>query len=135
MGLPDTIWFPDEGLRALPDDAFSFLLFPVDDPRAFDAVLTDAEGRVQAIEVKQPNPSSEWVWGAFKLSGRMLAALHDLWRARERRDAFIGTLVNAWLAQGGEALGVRAGTRYVDVGTLHGYRAAMHLLEARETTA
>lgn len=135
VGLPDTIWFPDEGLRALPDGAFSFLLFPVDDPRAFDAVLTDAEGRVQAIEVKQPNPSSEWVWGAFKLPGRMLAALHDLWRARERRDAFIGTLVNAWLAQGGEALGVRAGTRYVDVGTLHGYRAAMHLLEARETTA
>ena len=135
VGLPDTIWFPDEGLRALSDDAFSFLLFPVDDPRAFDAVLTDDAGRVQAIEVKQPAPRSKWIWGAFKLPGRTLAALHDLWRARGRRDAFIGTLVNAWLAEGGEALGVRAGSGYVDVGTLHGYRAAMHLLEARETVA
>jgi glucose-1-phosphate thymidylyltransferase len=37
-------------------------------------------------------------------------------------------LINAWLAQGGEALGVRAGEAYVDVGTLEGYRSAMQLL-------
>jgi glucose-1-phosphate thymidylyltransferase len=29
VGLPDTIWFPEDGLRSLPDDALSFLLFPV----------------------------------------------------------------------------------------------------------
>jgi glucose-1-phosphate thymidylyltransferase len=28
IGLPDTIWFPEDGLRMLPDDALSFLLFP-----------------------------------------------------------------------------------------------------------
>jgi hypothetical protein len=39
--------------------------------------------------------------------------------------------VNAYLAQGGEAVGVRAGEAYVDVGTLHGYREAIRVLSAR----
>ncbi|MDQ2803434.1 MAG: nucleotidyltransferase family protein, partial [Pseudomonadota bacterium] len=76
-----------------------------------------------------------WVWGAFKLPAGMLASLHALWRARDRQDEYIGTLVNAWLAEGGEAWGVRAGTHYVDVGTLDGYREAMRLLAATEATA
>jgi hypothetical protein len=57
--------------------------------------------------------------------------LHRLWIARERQDEYMGTLVNAWLARGGEALGVRAGTAYVDVGTLNGYREAIQLLKSR----
>ena len=32
IGLPDTVWFPPDGLRKLPDDAMSFLLFPVEQP-------------------------------------------------------------------------------------------------------
>ena len=51
-----------------------------------------------------------------------------LWIARGRTDEYFGTLVNAYLAEGGTALGVRAGAAYVDVGTLNGYRAAMALL-------
>ncbi len=135
VGLPDTIWFPDHALTALADDRFSFLLFPVDRPELFDAVLTDDSGRVAAIEVKAESPASRWIWGAFKLPGATLAALHALWRARDRRDEFIGTLVNAWLAEGGEAWGVRAGKSYVDVGTLHGYREAMRLLSVAEAPA
>lgn len=133
VGLPDTIWFPDHALTALADDRFSFLLFPVDRPELFDAVLTDDSGRVIAVEVKAASPASRWIWGAFKLRGATLAALHALWRARDRRDEYIGTLVNAWLAEGGEAWGVRAGQSYVDVGTLHGYREAMRLLSVAET--
>ena len=37
-------------------------------------------------------------------------------------------------AQGGEAVGVRAGERYVDVGTLHGYREAIGLLSSPIST-
>src|SRR3954471_23064483 len=69
VGLPDTIWFPEDALRTLGDDPLSFLLFPVDAPERFDAVLTDASGRVLEIRVKQPDPGTGWVWGAFKLSG------------------------------------------------------------------
>lgn len=131
VGLPDTIWFPEDALLALPDDAFSFLLFPVERPEFFDAVVTDAEGRVREIQVKRPGAGSSWIWGAFKLTGAVLAELHALWLQRGKQDEYIGTLVNAWLALGGEARGVRAGEAYVDVGTLHGYREAMQVLAAR----
>ena len=67
LGLPDTVWFPEDALASLPDDRLSFLLFPVENPSLFDAVLLDASGRVTAIEVKTAAPRTNWVWGAFKL--------------------------------------------------------------------
>lgn len=130
VGLPDTVWFPENALAILPNDTLSFLLFPVEQPQFFDAVLVDRTGRVQEIQVKQPDAASRWIWGAFKMPGYILSELERLWRARGRRDEYIGTLVNAWIEQGGEAVGVKAGSSYVDVGTLHGYRAAMSLLDA-----
>jgi len=131
VGLPDTVWFPVDGYQLLPDDALSFLLFPVEHPEVFDAVETDATGRVREIQVKQPAPSTHWVWGGFKLTGAILGALHALWLRRDRADEYLGTLVNAWLAEGGTALGVRAGEQYVDVGTLGGYREAVQALGRR----
>jgi hypothetical protein len=94
-------------------------------------VLTDELGRVREVRVKQADPGTAWIWGAFKLSGRAFHELHALWEARQRRDEYFGTLVNAWLAGGGRAVGVRAGDVYVDVGTLHGYREAIGVLSAR----
>ena len=128
IGLPDTIWFPSDALCGLPDDRLSFLLFPVARPELFDAVDLDEQDRVREIQVKSAEARSRWIWGAFKMPGATLHELHRLWLERERRDEFIGTLVNAWLARGGEAWGVRAGESYVDVGTLNGYREAMRLL-------
>lgn len=135
VGLPDTIWFPEDGLCHLPDDRLSFLLFPVQRPEFFDAVVTDAEGRVEEIQVKQRDVRSHWVWGAFKMPGRVLHDLHALWREPGRGDEYIGTLVNAWLSRGGVAQGVRAGETYVDVGTIHGYREAVALLASRPSAA
>jgi glucose-1-phosphate thymidylyltransferase len=128
VGLPDTVWFPEDALAALPDDELSFLLFPVQRPEFFDAVVLDEDDRVLEIQVKQEGAASRWIWGAFKMPGRRLHALHRLWRERRCADEYIGTLVNAYLAAGGEAFGVKAGRAYVDVGTLHGYRAAIALL-------
>lgn len=129
VGLPDTVWFPENALAALPNDVLSFLLFPVDQPQFFDAVVMDQAGLVKEIQVKRANAASHWIWGAFKMPGHIFKELEQLWHARERRDEYIGTLVNAWLKQGGEAIGVQAGSSYLDVGTLHGYRAAMSLLQ------
>ncbi len=128
VGLPDTIWFPENGFRALPDTGLSFLLFPVAQPERFDAVLSNGSGRVQEIRVKQPNPESSWIWGAFKLSAGVFEELYQLWCERERSDEYLGTLVNAYLERGGEATAVRAGTDYIDVGTMEGYRNASRLL-------
>jgi len=128
VGLPDTIWFPESGLAALPDDVLAFLLFPVERPEFFDAVVLGQGEAIREIQVKRADASSRWIWGAFKMPGRVFAALHELWRERDGRDEYFGTLVNAYLAAGGRAVGIRAGTAYVDVGTLHGYRAAIGLL-------
>jgi dTDP-glucose pyrophosphorylase len=132
VGLPDTVWFPEDAMAQLPNDVLSFLLFPVARPELFDAVLTgDDTFAVREIRVKQNDPGTRWIWGAFKLNGAILRSLHHLWIARGRRDEYFGTLVNAFLSAGGNAVGIRAGEDYVDVGTLHGYREAIRLLEKR----
>jgi dTDP-glucose pyrophosphorylase len=128
IGLPDTIWFPECGLSLLPDDKFTFLLFPVEHPELFDAVLLDGADRVQEIKVKTESPGTNWVWGCFKMPGHVLHELHELWLERRMQDEFMGTLVNAWLAAGGQAWGVPSGETYYDVGTLSGYHSAMNLL-------
>jgi len=133
VGLPDTIWFPEDALCELPDDRLGFLLFPVERPELFDVVLTDAHGRVMEIRVKQPNIGCQWIWGAFKMPGAVLTDLYELWRERQCADEYIGTLVNAYLSRGGTAAGVPAGSAYVDVGTLHGYREAIRLLSSGAT--
>lgn len=129
IGLPDTVWFPEDALCQLPDDTLSFLLFQVDRPELFDAVVLDEQDNVREIQVKSTEAGSNWIWGAFKMPGHTLHALHTLWLRRNRRDEYIGTLVNAWIAAGGAAKGVRAGESYVDVGTIGGYRQAIRLLE------
>ncbi len=129
IGLPDTIWYPADAAALLPDHTLSFLLFPVKHPELFDAVTTDENDNVREIAVKRVDAPSPWIWGALKMPGSVYHALHRLWLRPERRDEYIGTLVNAWIAGGGHAVGVRAGTQYVDVGTLNGYRAAIRLLE------
>ena len=130
IGLPDTIWQPADAMKRLPDDVLSFLLFPVEHPELFDAVTTDAEGWVERVHVKQAAFLTQWIWGAIKMPGSVFHDLYALWLRPERRDEYMGTLVNAWLEEGGRALGVRAGTEYIDTGTLSGYRFAMHQLAA-----
>jgi len=133
VGLPDTIWFPEDGFLSLPDGQFSFLLFRVANPELFDAVVTNENGEVEEIQVKRPNAHSQWVWGAFKLAGAHLSDLHRLWCQRHRQDEYIGTLVNAYIAEGGSVVGVKHGESYVDVGTLHGYREALRVLSSEST--
>jgi dTDP-glucose pyrophosphorylase len=123
IGLPDTVWFPIDGYTRLPEGELAFLLFQVDQPSLFDAVVTDSQGKVEEIQVKADQPRTDWVWGAFRMPADVFRELHGLWT--HRQDEYVGTLVNAYLEQGGRACGVRAGQVYYDVGTLEGYRAAI----------
>lgn len=132
IGLPDTIWFPIDGFHRLPEGRFSFLLFEVGSPQLFDAVVCDSYGSVLQVQVKSRAADSNWVWGAFRMPGRTLAALYELWRERAGQDEYFGTLVNAYLARGGEVNGVKRGEVYVDVGTLHGYHQAVKILSDAE---
>jgi hypothetical protein len=62
------------------------------------------------------------------MPGHLFFLLQDLWLSRARADEYFGTLVNAYLARGGRAYGIKRGDVYVDVGTLHGYREAVRVL-------
>jgi glucose-1-phosphate thymidylyltransferase len=134
IGLPDTIWFPRDGLARLPAGTLSFLLFPVSHPELFDAVVADEMGAVQMIQVKQNNAATQWIWGAFRLPGDVYFELYRIWKHREPPDEYFGTLVNSYLEQGGRATAVRAGQTYVDVGTVHGYREAIQALHGHAKT-
>ncbi len=133
IGLPDTVWTPADAFTRLPTGVLSFLLFSVEHPELFDAVLTEGGSengidRVREILVKSPDVRTGWIWGGIRMPGRVFAELQALWSQPGRNDEYLGTLVNAWMAAGGEAHGVRAGEGYVDVGTLNGYRKALALL-------
>jgi glucose-1-phosphate thymidylyltransferase len=130
VGLPDTIWFPKDGFTLLPKGRLAFLLFPVSHPERFDSIVSDGQGHVIRIDVKNPDAESRWIWGAFRMPGSVLRELYELWSEPSRHDEYIGTLVNEYIARGGEAVGIRGGTAYVDVGTVHGYREAGRILNS-----
>ena len=129
IGLPDTIWFPEHALAQVPSGSLSMLLFPVEHPERFDAVLTTEEGNVLEVKVKSPQIATKWIWGAFRMPGSILAELHAIWK--DRHDEYLGTLINEYVAQGGTAFGYKFGDSYVDVGTVNGYREALRLLDSR----
>jgi glucose-1-phosphate thymidylyltransferase len=128
IGLPDTIWFPETALADLPNAVLSLLLFPVEHPERFDAVVTNEQDEILEVRVKSLEISTKWIWGALKMPGTIFNDLHDLWTPRG--DEYLGTLINEYLARGGRAYGFKTGASYVDVGTLNGYREALRLLDA-----
>src|SRR5438105_4043680 len=68
IGLPDTVWFPENAFLPALDFAAApanLVLFPVENPSAFDAAICDEYGFLQRVEVKQPAPTSNWIWGAL----------------------------------------------------------------------
>ncbi len=132
IGLPDTIWFPENAYRAaLESDGVNLVLFPVNEPQHFDAVVCDETGYVRRVEVKQADAHSHWIWGAVTASGEAFHALKLLWDARHREDEYLGYLLNAYIDAGNTVRGFHAGEIYMDVGTLAGYHAAQDFLRRR----
>ena len=138
IGLPDTIWFPENAFRTVLDPQrfqnadVNLLLFPVDDPAQFDSVVQDELGYVKRVDVKRPGAESHWIWGAVTTTGAAYRELRLLWESRHRQDEFLGDLLNAYVAAGSIVRGTAAGEDYMDVGTLAGYHAAQESLRKRE---
>ena len=133
IGLPDTIWFPENAYRAVGQDNVdvNLILFPVLDPTVFDAVICDAQNYVLKVEVKQPDAHSHWIWGAITSTGDAFQALRSLWDSRHRSDEYLGTLLNAYISAGNSVRGCHVGESYMDVGTMEGYREAQDFLRAK----
>jgi dTDP-glucose pyrophosphorylase len=132
IGLPDTIWFPENAYRhALENtDTVNLVCFPVLNPSAFDAVVSDDLGYVRRVEVKQKDAHSHWIWGAVTATGDAFHDLKLLWDARHREDEYLGHLLNAYMDAGNIVRATHCGEKYMDVGTLEGYRHAQDFLRA-----
>lgn len=134
IGLPDTIWFPENSfLPALDLEAsdINLVLFPVTNPSAFDAVVCDELGFVREVEVKKAGFHSNWIWGAVACRGKSFHQLKLLWEARHRADEYLGDLLNAFITAGNTVKGKYVGEVYMDIGTLEGYRNAQDYLRAQ----
>jgi glucose-1-phosphate thymidylyltransferase len=133
IGLPDTIWFPENAYVPAVDLEqvdVNLVLFPVNDPTVFDAVVCDDLGFVQQVQVKRRDAASHWIWGAVTARGESFHRLKLLWESRHRTDEFLGDLLNAFIAAGNVVKGRHCGEVYMDVGTMEGYRNAQDYLRA-----
>ncbi len=131
IGLPDTIWFPENAYVPaldLQQSDVNLVLFPVDNPSVFDAVNCDEQGYVQEVQVKKKDARSHWIWGAVTARGESFHRLKLLWEARHRSDEYLGDLLNGFIAAGNVVRGKFSGERYMDVGTMEGYRHAQEYL-------
>jgi glucose-1-phosphate thymidylyltransferase len=133
IGLPDTIWFPENAYLPaldLQQADVNLVLFPVNNPTAFDAVVCDDLGFVREVQVKRKDAASHWVWGAVTARGESFHRLKLLWESRHRGDEYLGDLLNAFIAAGNVVKGRYSGEIYMDVGTMEGYRTAQDYLRA-----
>ena len=132
IGLPDTIWFPENAyqwaLMSNCDSDVKLVCFPVVNASAFDAVVCDEQGWVKRVEVKQNDAHSHWIWGAVTASGQAFHQLKLLWDSRHRQDEYLGHLLNAYIEAGNPVRAAHCGETYMDVGTLDGYHAAQDFL-------
>ena len=96
---------------SFPDDRLAFLTFPVERPELFDAVVSDQDGRVREIQVKQRERASNWVWGAFQHARRRAArTARSVARARRAGRVYRHTGQRLDLPRAARRRGVRAGT-------------------------
>jgi dTDP-glucose pyrophosphorylase len=135
IGLPDTIWFPENAYRLTLEPAntdVNLMLFPVSNPADFDAVVCDENNCAKTLEVKQPDAHSPWIWGAVTATGETFRALKLLWDSRHQEDEYLGHLLNAYITAGHAVRGHFVGETYIDVGTIGGYHAAQDFLRAKK---
>jgi dTDP-glucose pyrophosphorylase len=134
IGLPDTVWFPENAYYpALIQGRaeVNLVLFPVENPSAFDSVVCDPQNFVRRVDVKVAQPETDWIWGAITATGEAFRALKRLWDSRHREDEYLGTLMNAFIEAGNFIRGHYVGETYIDVGTVQGFHRAQDFLRAQ----
>jgi hypothetical protein len=114
--------------RRPPDDTLSFLLFPVERPEFFDAVVLDGAGRVQEIQVKRADAASPGSGAPSRCRAACSPTCAGSGCSATARTSISARWSTRISRPAARPSGIKAGQSYVDVGTLHGYRAAIALL-------
>ena len=118
FGFPDTIWEPVGGYRPLVEAVsagyeIALGLFRTDEPERSDVVRFDESRLITGVEVKAPNPSSNWIWGCGAATTR---ALQDIGSEQEP-----GVYFDRY-CQTHDVLGVWLSDSIVDIGTRDAFR-------------
>lgn len=115
IGFPDTLWEPEDGYRPLVravqegcDVALGLFRIKASDLRRSDVVVFDEDGTIIRIDVKPPDPPSEWIWGCAAARVRTMAGLG--------RAEWPGGYFDL-LCRGGSVRGFPLSDVWLDVGT------------------
>jgi hypothetical protein len=111
-GFPDTVWQPERAfvdLRAAVEggEELALGLFTTPEPERSDVVVLNEEGRVTAVDVKPPRPSSPWIYGCCAGRVRLLEGIRGFDEPGRYFDQ---------LARDHSILGIQFG-RMIDIGT------------------
>ena len=105
--MPDTVWFPSDALARCPTCRCRFC-FSRRTPRILGSGRLD--GRCgQEVQVEAQVFGIALGVGSIQEYRRRIRELKALWQTPERQDEYFGTLVNAYLGNGGAAIGIQTG--------------------------
>jgi NDP-sugar pyrophosphorylase family protein len=130
IGFPDTLWEPEDGYRPLVravqagcDVALGLFRIDASDLTRSDVVVFGEDGRIERIDVKPAEPSSEWIWGCAAAPARILAGLG--------RAEWPGGYFDLLCREGGDLRGFPLSETWLDVGTPAALGRAEALLDGR----
>jgi glucose-1-phosphate thymidylyltransferase len=123
IGFPDTIWAPETGYVPLTravqsgcDVALGLFRIQPSELSRSDAVVLRDDGRIERVEVKRANPSSEWIWGCAAARVDTLAGLG--------RSEWPGGYFDLLCGEGYDVCGSRLSDVWIDIGTKAALRRA-----------
>lgn len=124
IGLPDTIWEPEDGYVALVGAIvrgaeIALGVFRFDEPERGEVVTFEDDGAVTGVAVRPRDPASDWIWGCA--AGRV-SALRGLEGAAE-----VGEFLDS-VCKRGRVLALPLAGPYFDIGTNEGLAAAIAAL-------
>lgn len=131
FGLPDTIWYPQDGYKELDKSSGKLILglFDTGTPESFDSVKCGDNGQIQSIEVKVENPKSKWTWGIGKLRASEATVLTKL-ANKQRGTPLFGVAMHEY-AQLYPAYAVQLNSSsYLDIGRPELYRQAESFVQS-----
>lgn len=126
FGLPDTVWFPNNGFAQLAKVKGDLVLglLPTDTPQLYGSVIV--EGDVATSIVEKPSIStSPWIWAFGKFRAKIA---QDLLALSSSHPAFTDTL-GAYARLHPVKVVTFADGKYFDTGTPEGLSATNHYVQ------
>ena len=133
FGLPDTIWYPKDGFKAVRDVKGELVLglFDTGTPERFDSVVIDKDAKIKSIEVKVPKPKTKWTWAMGKMTVRAARILNQIESTQGEHPLFGNAMDEYCQTHSGYAVEL-AGSSCLDIGIPDDYEKAEAFVKKHE---